>query len=295
MTARSRAARRTLVGYGLLAPSMIGIGLFLIVPVFVAIAVSFQSWNIISPPTWLGADNYLSILSDPAVWHSLLVTAQYTLLVIPTQTVLGLGLAVLLSKRLPGTPVFRVIFALPWICAPLTLGIVWKWVFAPTGGALNAIIGTRIEWLTSFALALPAVSFVSVWTQVGYVALFYLAGLSGVPQDITDAARVDGAGELGVFWRITVPLLRPTTFFILATSIISSFQVFDTVYAMTGGGPGVPGRTDVVAYRIYNLAFERLDLGQASALSVLLMLGLVVVTVLQQLYFRRRITYDVAG
>jgi multiple sugar transport system permease protein len=274
---------------------MIGIGLFLVIPVFVAIAVSFQSWNIISPPTWLGPDNYLAILTDPTVWHSLLVTAQYTLLVIPTQTILGLGLAVLLSKRLPGTPVFRVIFALPWICAPLTLGIVWKWVFAPTGGALNAIIGTRVEWLTSFTLALPAVSFVSVWTQVGYVALFYLAGLSGVPKDITDAARVDGAGELGVFWRITLPLLRPTTFFILATSIISSFQVFDTVYAMTGGGPGVPGETDVIAYRIYNLAFERLDLGKASALSVVLMIGLIVVTVVQQAYFRRRITYDVAG
>jgi multiple sugar transport system permease protein len=274
---------------------MIGIGLFLIVPVFVAIAVSFQSWNIISPPTWLGPDNYLAILTDPTVWHALLVTAQYTLLVIPTQTVLGLGLAVLLSKQLPGTPVFRVIFALPWICAPLTLGIVWKWVFAPTGGALNAIIGTRVEWLTSFTLALPAVSFVSVWTQVGYVALFYLAGLSGVPKDITDAARVDGAGELGVFWRITLPLLRPTTFFILATSIISSFQVFDTVYAMTGGGPGVPGETDVIAYRIYNLAFERLDLGKASALSVVLMIGLIVVTVVQQAYFRRRITYDLAG
>lgn len=295
MSARGRTLRRTAVGYGLLAPSMIGIGLFLIVPVLVAVAVSFDSWNIISPPKWLGPDNYVSVLTDPDVWHSFLVTAQYTLLVIPTQTLLGLGLAVLLSKRLPGTPVFRVIFALPWICAPLTLGVVWKWVFAPTGGLLNAIIGTRVEWLSSFTLALPSVSFVSVWTQTGYVALFYLAGLSGVPADVQDAARVDGAGEIGVFWRITMPLLRPTTFFVLATSIISSFQVFDTVYAMTGGGPGAPGRTDVIAHKIYSLAFQDLDLGKASALSVLLMIGLIVLTVLQQLYFRRRITYDVAG
>jgi multiple sugar transport system permease protein len=292
---RRRALRRAAVGYGLLAPSLVGVGLFLIVPVLVAIAVSFESWNIISPPKWLGPGNYVSVFSDPDIWHSFLVTAQYTLLVIPTQTVLGLGLAVLLARRLPGTPVFRVIFALPWICAPLTLGVVWKWVFAPTGGALNAVLGTRIPWLSDFGLALPAVSFVSVWTQVGYVALFYLAGLSGVPQDIQDAARVDGAGEIGVFWRITMPLLRPTTFFVLATSIISSFQVFDTVYAMTGGGPGAPGRTDVIAHRIYNLAFEQLNLGKASALSVLLMIGLIVVTVVQQLYFRRRITYDLAS
>ncbi len=292
---RRRAARRAVAGYGLLAPSMIGVGLFLIVPVMVAIAVSFESWNIITPPRWLGRGNYLAVLTDPAVWHSFLVTAQYTLLVIPTQTILGLGLAVLLAKRLPGAGVFRVIYALPWICAPLTLGVVWKWVFAPTGGALNAVLGTRIAWLSDFASALPAVSFVSVWTQVGYVALFYLAGLTGVPKDVQDAARVDGAGELGVFWRITMPLLRPTTFFVLATSVISSFQVFDTVYAMTGGGPGAPGRTDVIAHRIYSLAFEQLDLGKASALSVLLMIGLIVVTVAQQLYFRRRITYDLAS
>ncbi|QDP97362.1 sugar ABC transporter permease [Microlunatus elymi] len=294
ITRRRRAVRRTATGYALLAPSMIGIGLFLIIPVFVAIAVSFQSWNIISPPKWLGPQNYISVLSDPDVWHSFLVTVQYTLLVIPTQTLLGLGLAVLLSKKLPGSPIFRVIFVMPWVCAPLTLGVVWKWIFAPTGGALNTILGIRFGWLSDLRTALPAVAFVSVWTQVGYVALFYLAGLSGVPKDIQDAARVDGAGELGVFWRITMPLLRPTTFFVLATSIISSFQVFDTIYAMTSGGPGVPGRTDVIAHRIYNLAFERLDLGQASALSVLLMLVLVVVTVVQQLYFRRRITYDVA-
>jgi multiple sugar transport system permease protein len=290
-----RRLRNTAMGYALLAPSLIGVGLFLIVPVFVAIAVSFESWNIISPPTWLGPDNYVSVLTDPTVWHSFLVTVQYTILVIPTQTLLGLGLAVLLAKKLPGSPVFRVIFAMPWICAPLTLGVVWKWIFAPTGGALNALLGTRIAWLSDFATALPAVSFVSVWTQVGYVALFYLAGLSGVPADVQDAARVDGAGEIGVFWRITMPLLRPTTFFVLATSIISSFQVFDTVYAMTSGGPGAPGRTDVLAHRIYNLAFEQLDLGKASALSVLLMLVLVVVTVAQQLYFRRRITYDVVN
>lgn len=291
---RSRL-RNSVVGYTLLAPSLIGVGLFLIVPVFVAIAVSFESWDIISPPRWLGGANYVSILTDPEVWHSFLVTVQYTILVIPTQTVLGLGLAVLLSKKLPGSPIFRVIFALPWICAPLTLGVVWKWIFAPTGGALNALLGTRIAWLSDFATALPAVSFVSVWTQVGYVALFYLAGLTGVPVDIQDAARVDGASEVGVFWRITMPLLRPTTFFVLATSIISSFQVFDTVYAMTSGGPGAPGRTDVIAHRIYNLAFEQLDLGKASALSVVLMALLIIVTVAQQLYFRRRITYDVVN
>lgn len=291
---RSRVARRraTATSYALLSPSLIGVGLFLVVPVLVALSLSFTRWNIITPPQWVGLDNYARIFSDPAIANSFLVTAQYTLLVIPTQTVLGLAVALLLSRALPGTAFFRVVFAIPWICAPLALGVVWKWIFAPTGGALNAIIGRRVEWLSEPSLALPAVATVSVWSTVGYVALFYLAGLAGVPKELQDAARVDGASEGRVFWHVTLPLLRPTTFFVLATGIISSFQVFDTVYAMTGGGPGVPGRTDVIAARIYFEAFTNLQMGRAAALSVLLLVVLVTLTVAQQLYFRRRITYD---
>ncbi|MGO1317227.1 MAG: carbohydrate ABC transporter permease, partial [Cellulomonadaceae bacterium] len=180
----------------------------------------------------------------------------------------------------------------PWVCAPLALGVVWKWIFAPTDGALNALLGRRVEWLSDLALALPAVATVGVWSTVGYVSLFYLVGLTNVPGEVQDAARVDGAGESQVFRYITWPLLRPTTFFVLVTGVISSFQVFDTVYAMTGGGPGVPGRTDVIAARIYSDAFDKLAMGRAAALSVILFVVLVTATVAQQLYFRRRITYD---
>ncbi len=299
---RRRNPRRWALGYALLAPSMIGVGLFLIVPAVVAVVISFESWNIISPPSWLGLGNYVTIFTDPVIWHSLLVTVRYVAIVIPSQTILGMLMALLLNRKLPGSAVFRVIFAMPWICAPLTLGVVWRWIFAPTGGALNAIIGHQIAWMSDLRLAPLVVCAVSVWQQTGYVTLFYLAGLTGVPADLQDAARVDGAGEWQVFWRITLPLLRSTTFFIVATGIISSFQVFDTVYALTqggagttAGGPGVPGENDVIAVHIYDLAFNQLNLGEAAALSVVLLVVLVVATLAQQLYFRRRITYDVTG
>ena len=289
----SRLTRREArTGYLLLAPSLLGVGAFLVLPVFVVLALSLQRWDLLSPARWVGLDNFRAVLTDPAVGNSVLVTAFFVLLVIPVQTVLGLVAALLLHRRLPGSNVFRVIYVIPWICAPLALGVVWRWIFDPSDGALNALLGQRIEWLSSTTLALPAVASVAVWTQVGYVTLFFLAGLNAIPAHLYEAARIDGAGDRQVFWRITLPLLRPTTFFVLVTGVISSFQVFDTVYAMTGGGPA--GRTDVIAARIYHEAFEAFRLGRAAALAVVLFVLLVVVTLAQQVYFRRRITYDLS-
>lgn len=289
----SRLARREArTGYLLLAPSLLGVGVFLVLPVFVVLALSLQQWDLISPARWVGLANFRDILTDPNVGNSVLVTAFFVVIVIPVQTSLGLAAALLLDRRLPGSQVFRVIYVIPWICAPLALGVVWRWIFDPSDGALNALIGHRVEWLSSPTLALPAVAAVAVWSQVGYVTLFFLAGLNAIPEQLYEAATIDGAGQRQVFWRITVPLLRPTTFFVLVTGVISSFQVFDTVYAMTRGGPA--GRTDVIAARIYFEAFEAFRLGRAAALAVLLFVLLVVVTVAQQLYFRRRITYDLS-
>ncbi|MGW0228255.1 carbohydrate ABC transporter permease [Actinopolymorpha singaporensis] len=286
------ARREARTGCLLLAPSLFGVGVFLILPVFVVLALSLTQWNLISPARWVGLANFRDILTDPTVGNSVLVTAFFVLIVIPVQTVLGLVAALLLNRRLPGSSVFRVVYVIPWICAPLALGVVWRWIFDPSDGALNALTGQRVEWLSSPVLALPAVASVTVWSQVGYVTLFFLAGLNAIPDQLYEAARIDGAGSRQVFWRITLPLLRPTTFFVLVTGVISSFQVFDTVYAMTKGGPA--GHTEVIASRIYYEAFEAFRLGRAAALAVLLFVLLVAVTVGQQLYFRRRITYDLS-
>ncbi|WP_105034737.1 carbohydrate ABC transporter permease [Cryobacterium aureum] len=282
--------RRAITGYGLLAPSLFGVVCFLLLPVLVVVWLSFQSWDLIGPITFVGLDNYQSVLSDGVFGNSLLVTLIFVLLVVPIQTLIGLGAASLLTRSLPGSAWFRTIYVLPWICAPLALGVVWKWILAPTDGVFNTLLGQRVEWLSDPALALPAVAAVVIWTNVGYVTLFFMAGLLNIPGQILEAARIDGAGAVKMFWHIKLPLLRPTMFFVLVTTVISAFQVFDQVYALTQGGPA--RSTDVVAARIYYEAFDAFDLGRAAVMAVVLLVILVVITLAQQLYFRRRVTYE---
>lgn len=290
MKTRQRIEART--AYLMLVPSFIGVGVFLLLPVLLVIAISLTRWDLISDPTWLGLGNYRDILTSAAFGNSLLVTALFVLMAIPTAIALGLLLAVAVNRGLPGTSWLRVLYVLPWVCAPLALGVVWRWILDPSNGAMNALLGRRVEWLTDPDLALPAVAFVQIWSTVGYISLFFLAGLQQIPVSVYEAAVLDGAGRARTLWSITMPLLRPTMFFVTVTSIIGSFQVFDTVYAMTGGGPGF--RTDVIASRIYNEAFVSLRLGRAAAMAVILFLLLVTITLIQQRYFRRRITYDMS-
>jgi multiple sugar transport system permease protein len=283
--------REAITGYALLAPSLFGVVAFLVLPIFVVLWLAFQDWDLLAPLEFVGLANFSSVLTDAEFGRSLLVTLLFVLLVIPVQTALGLFAASLLTRGLPGSTVLRTIYVLPWICAPLALGVVWKWIFAPTDGALNALLGFRVEWLSNPDLALPAVAAVTIWSQVGYVTLFFMAGLTAIPEMFLEAARIDGASPWQIFWRIKVPLLRPTTFFVLVTGIISSFQVFDTVYALTPNG-GPQGSTDVIAARIYYEAFDSFDLGRASVMALVLLVLLVGVTLVQQLYFRKRITYE---
>jgi multiple sugar transport system permease protein len=290
----SKLARREAgIGYLLLAPSLFGILAFLVLPILVVIWLSLNSWDLLSPARYVGLNNFADVFADRAFVRSLGVTLLFVLLVIPVQTALGLFAATLLSRGLPGSAFLRVIYVIPWICAPLALGVVWKWIFAPTGGALNAVLGANTAWLSDPVLALPAVAAVSIWSQVGYVTLFFMAGLAAVPDQLLDAARIDGANAWQTFWQVKLPLLRPTMFFVLVTGVISSFQAFDTIYALTPNG-GPQGSTDVIATRIYAEAFQTFNLGRASVMALVLFAVLVLVTLAQQFYFRKRITYDLS-
>ncbi|OBJ72020.1 sugar ABC transporter permease [Mycobacterium sp. 1274756.6] len=282
--------RSTALGYALLAPSLFGVTAFLLLPILVVVWLSLQRWDLLGPIEYVGLSNWAAVLSDATFGNSLAVTLAFVAIVVPAQTVLGLGVAVLLARDLPGSAVFRTVYVLPWICAPLAIAVLWRWLLAPTGGAINTVLGQRVEWLTDPGLALPVVSAVIVWTNVGYVALFFLAGILAIPAELHAAARTDGASGWQRFTRITVPMLRPTMFFVLVTGVVSAAQVFDTVYALTGGGPA--GRTDLVAHRIYAEAFGAAAIGRAAVMSVVLFALLVGITVVQHLYFRRRISYD---
>jgi len=290
----ARADRREAVtGYAFVLPSFVGFLAFLAVPIAVVVWLSFQHWDLITPARFVGVQNWLSVFADDRFVRSLGITALFVAIAVPLQTAFGLLVGVLLSRRVPGSGLFRVAFLIPWISAPLTLGIVWKWIFAPTDGLLNAVIGHRVEWLASPQLVLGSIIFVAVWSNVGYVSLFFAAGLGAIPEEVIEAARIDGAGGGQTFWRIQLPLLRPTTFFVLVTSLISAFQIFDTVYALAPNG-GPQGAADVVSGRIYHEAFQSFDFGRASVMALVLMVILVVATVASRLYFSRRTEYELS-
>ena len=278
------------MAYALLAPSLFGVVVFLLLPMLVVLWLSLYRWDLLGPMEYVGLANWGSVLTDSSFATALVVTAVFIALVVPVQTALGLFAALMLARGLPGTGFFRTLYVLPWICSPLAIAVLWRWILAPTDGAVSTVLGHRIEWLTDPQLALPVVSAVTVWTNVGYVTLFFLAGILAIPADLHAAARTDGANAWQRFRRITLPMLRPTLFFVLVTGIISAAQVFDTVYALTGGGP--MGRTDLIAHRIYAEAFGAAAVGRAAVMAVVLFVVLIGVTLAQHLYFRRRITYD---
>lgn len=286
----ARRARQTLLGYGLLAPSLFGVVCFLLLPMLVVVWLSMHRWDLLGPIRYVGLENWRSVLTDADFGNSLLVTCAFIAIVVPIQIVLGMAAAAMLARGLPGSTVFRALYVIPWICSPLAVAVLWRWILAPTDGAVSALADRRIEWLTDPGLALPVVSAVTVWTNVGYVALFFLAGILAIPPQVHAAARMDGATSWQRFRHITLPMLKPTFFFVSVTGIVSAAQVFDTVYALTGGGPA--GRTDLVAHRIYAEAFGSAAIGRAAVMALVLFAILVGATVVQHLYFRNRVTYD---
>ena len=289
---KRRRTRAALAGYALLAPSALGVLVFLVVPVCVVLWLTTQDWNMLDSLRFVGVDQIVDVLTDPTFLGSLGVTFLFIGIVVPAQIAIGMLLAVLLTKGVRGTILFRTLIVIPWISAPLALGVVWKWILAPTGGLLSAIVGYRLEILVSPVWALPAVAFVVLWNNVGYTSLFFIAGIMAVPPEILEAAEIDGAGPLRTFWSITLPLLRPTLFFVTVTTVIAAFNVFDQVYALTGGGP--QNRTSLLAWHIYAEAFENGNLGRACVMAAVMLIILMSVTLVQHLYFRRRITYDLS-
>jgi multiple sugar transport system permease protein/sn-glycerol 3-phosphate transport system permease protein len=300
---RSRAAAippaergRTRTAFLLLLPSLIGVVLFLVIPVIMVILLSLVRWNLLTPIQWVGLSNYANIFRFDGFGHSLLVTAYYVILNIPIQTALALGMALLLNSKRAGSGLIRIIAVLPFLATPVAMGVVWNWFFSPTTGIINQFLAhlgiTGPAWLSDAATAMPVVAFANIWQYAGYNMLFFLAGLAAVPTALYEAAALDGATKIQQFRRITLPLLRPTMLFVLVTGVIGSFQVFDTVYVMTGGGPG--NATQVANLNIYQTAFSGFRIGEASAMSVVLFLVILAITVAQFRYFNKRTTYEIA-
>lgn len=272
-----------------LLPSLLGMTVFLIIPIISSLGLSFMEWDLLSDIKWAGIDNYIRIFQDDTFYeaftHTLLFIAGYLPLVIT----ISLFLAMLLNSKIKGLTVFRGIYFLPVISSWVAISIIWKWILNPEYGLMNyflSLIGiTGPAWLSDPKWAMVAVIITSVWKDIGFITIIYLAGLQDIPDMYYEAANIDGAGRFRKFISITIPLLSKTTFFVLIISLINSFQVFDQIWVMTEGGPA--GATSVLVEQIYKNAFRYYKMGYASALSWVLFGVIFIVTIIQNSFQKK--------
>ena len=294
---RGNALRRreTLAAYGFLLPNLIGFLIFTLLPVVAALLISLTDWNLLQPPKWVGLKNFATLAQDPLFRKVLGNTAIYVLGTVPVQMILALLVAMALNQGLPGTLFFRAAFFMPVVTSAVAIALVWRWIYNADFGVLNSFlymfgVSDPPNWLTSTRWALPSVMIMSVWQQIGFSMVLFLAGLQGVPEHLYEAARIDGAGPFQRFLFITVPMLTPTTFFVFVINIINSFQVFDQAFIMTGGGPA--NATNTIVYNIYQNAFQFFKMGYAAAMAWVLFAIIFIVTVVQFRLQSRWVHYE---
>jgi multiple sugar transport system permease protein len=298
---KRQSLKRNLEGYIFISPWLIGFLVFAAGPILVSLFMSFTRWSLLSPPQWIGFDNYNEIIfNDPLVYKSLWNTAYYVLFSVPLGVILSLFLAILLNQQLRGMSIFRTIFFLPSVTNLVAVSILWMWILNPEFGLLNHALGfLGIEgplWLQSEIWSKPALILMSLW-GIGGGMIINLAALQGIPEELYEAAKLDGAGKLRKLIHITLPLISPAIFFNIIMNIIGSFQVFTQAFVMTAssaqGQEGSPNNSTLffVLY-LYKKAFQQFKMGYASALAWLLFIIILIFTIIQFLLSKRWVYYE---
>jgi multiple sugar transport system permease protein len=297
---RSRIrAREVLWGYVFAIPWLVGLAIFVVGPMLASLVLSFTKYDVITPPQPIGLANYVEALSkDDLFWSSLQRTFEYAVIVVPVGLAGSLVLALVLNQGFSGTNLYRTLYFLPSLTPAVAAGILWQWLFDPSVGPINFVVGSlglpKPGWLASPAWALPAVMLISLWGfWGGNNMVIFLAGLQGVPAELHDAASVDGAGRWSRFRHVTLPMISPTIFFTLVLGIIGALKVFAIAYVATQGGPAYA--TWFFALHIYRSAFGYFQMGYASALAWLFALILLVLTLIQVRLASRWVYYAGGG
>lgn len=263
-------------------PSMIGFIFFFAVPTIRGFFLSFTDWDLLGKAKFVGLANYRSLIMDSDFWNSLWVTVQYVLWNIPAQTVLALGVA-LVMDRVTQSSLVRGLILIPWLLPNVVVALLWLWLMDPAVGVINGIIKSfglkSIPFLFSDKIALPSLAAINIWRHMGYTALIVFAGMQGFPKEVDEAAHIDGAGPWRRFFKILLPFLRPVLAFVVITSVIGSFQVYDTVAVTTRGGP--VASTYVIYLYIFKNGFERYLMGFATAVSMILFIILIGISFIQ--------------
>lgn len=281
-------ARRTRVHEGFIGwlfagPNLVFLTIFLFIPILGAIQLSFQETRGFGDPTWVGGANYARLVGDPVFWQSLGNTVLFTIVTVPIDMLGGLALAVLLNSVLPARGVFRTIIVLPMVISGVAAGMISVILFYQTNGLFNKVLDAvglpAVDWQSQGAPAMISVMATAVWLRIGFNMIIYLAGLQSIPPELYEAARIDGASRWEQFRSMTVPLVGPSTFFLLIMNVIASFQVFDVVYVLTGGGPG--NATSVLGTYAYRTGFSIREPGYGAAIGIVILVISLVFTVIQ--------------
>lgn len=281
-----RRILRKFGGVPYLMPSLAILLVVVVAPIVMTLIFSFTSYSILQPGEFVGWENYRALLADQAFMSSVKQTFVYTLIVVPLQTLLALVIAEIIAKRFPNLfgSFARSVLFIPVLSSLVVVGIVWRFLLDPRAGVVESLfrfVGLeQPNWLGRPFLALVTVALVTVWKNVGYFLVIYYAGIMGISRDLYDAAALDGASRVQQFVYITIPSLRPVTFLVVVLGTIWSFQVFDLVYTMTGGGPG--GATTTMVMSIYQAGFQNYQMGYASAMSVVLLAIILVISLFQR-------------
>ena len=282
-----------LVAAVMVAPNLIGLLVFMVVPTVISILMSFTDWNLLNTSSFIGLANFKEAFSDPLFWKTLNNTVVYVFWKVPFNIFISLILAVLINQRMYGRTFFRAILFLPMIASSVSVALLWQPLFDMSSGMLNKILTTiglpPSTWIYDPKTSMMSVVIVALWKEIGYYMVMFLAGLQSIPSTYYEAASIDGASAARKFLFITIPLISPTTFFVMIISIIGSFQIFDLTTVLTAGGPS--NSTNTLIMYVYQAGFRFFRMGYASALSTILFVIVLIFTIIQDKLSKKWVFY----
>lgn len=268
--------RLSITPYLFLAPALALVATFVLYPIAAVVFYSFTDYDIITPAVWVGTENYERLIADPTFWKALTNSVVY-LIATPTVIVLSIMLAIVVNRRLRGISIFRALYFVPAVSGSIAIGISWRWLFERNGILNSILISTGIlsepvQWLTDPDYVLPIAIMLTVWAGVGYYAVIFLAGLQNIPEELYDAARIDGCNDLQKHWHVSLPGLRPQIVFVAVISSLAALKVFDEIYVLTNHTGGVLESGTTIVFYLWRQAFNLSNAGYASAIAIALLL-----------------------
>ena len=289
----SRERNEFMWGWLFILPTMIGLIVLNIIPIFQTIWESFfKTGDFGRGNIFIGAENYVRLLKDAEVWQSVINTFKYAIVEVPFSIALSLVLAVLLNRKRKGVSTYRTIFFLPMVAAPAAVAMVWRWLFNTEFGLLNHVFGGNVQWISDPKIAVFSIAVIGIWSIIGYNMVLFLAGLQEIPRDYYEAADIDGANGIEQFFNITVPLLSPTIFFVSITRIIGGLQVFDLIFMVMDKNNPALYKTQSIVYLFYQNSFVENNKGYGSTIVVLLIAIIMVITVFQMVAQKKWVYYN---